>query len=123
MPDRFASPPRRTAELLQEWVDDYIQGGLGSRVDVRVAPQDPEGMLDSGLVILADVATGLEVFMQPRGFDDPMWELTVPAREEDMTMTPQDLASVAAATLEASRLCSYLQFRSLEWDRSSGTRG
>lgn len=115
-------PPRRSREILQAWVDDYLaESGLnGARVDV--VPQDGEDDLDTGLVIMRPKDSPLTVYMQPRAFDDPLWELTIPARDEDSTLSALELGAVAAVVLDAARLCTYLQFRSLEWDRSSGRR-
>ncbi|MDU0326561.1 hypothetical protein RWH43_07280 [Microbacterium sp. KSW2-21] len=113
-------PPRRSRELLRSWVDDYLQTSTlnGARIDV--APQDAEDDTDTGLVIMRPKGSGLSVYMQPRGFDDPLWELTIPSRDYDVTMSALELGGLASVVLDAARLCTYLQFRSLEWDRGSG---
>ncbi|WP_295787048.1 hypothetical protein [uncultured Microbacterium sp.] len=115
-------PPRRSREILQQWVDDYTTtAGLGgARVDV--APQDADDGLDTGLVIMRPRGSTLSVYMQPRAVDDPLWELTIPARDHDVPLTAIELGQLASVVLDAARLCTYLQFRSLEWDRRSGRR-
>ncbi|MFJ4038916.1 hypothetical protein ACIPVB_12640 [Microbacterium sp. NPDC090007] len=115
-------PPRRSQDLLQRWVDDYAgTAGLhGARVDV--APQDGDDSTDTGLVIMRPQGSRLSVYMQPRSWNDPLWELTIPARGDDVVMSAQELGALASVVLDAARLCTYLQFRSLEWDRQAGRR-
>lgn len=122
MSDEAVHPPRRSRELLRQWVDDYASETSlnGARVDV--APQEDGGDGDTGLVILRPHGSTLSVYMQPRGYDDPVWELTIPERHHDVTMTPLELGALASVVLDAARLCTYLQFRSLDRDRSSGLR-
>lgn len=115
-------PPRRTRALLESWVADFEAATHLDGARIHVAPQEDVGDLDTGLVIMRPCDSELSVYMQPRGFDDPLWELTIPGRDFDVTMTPLELGGLAAVVLEASRLCTYLQYRSLEWDRESGRR-
>lgn len=120
MSEHTGFPPRRSRELLQAWVDDYLGTVSLNGARVVVVPQDGEEELDTGLVIMHPRESPLSVYMQPRAVNDPMWELTIPGREEDSTLSALELGAVASVVLDASRLCMYLQFRSLEWDRSSG---
>lgn len=87
MSDEAVHPPRRSRELLRQWVDDYASETSlnGARVDV--APQEDGGDGDTGLVILRPYGSTLWVYMQPRGNDDPVWELTIPERHHDVTTT------------------------------------
>ncbi len=115
-------PPRRSRELLQSWVDDYLETVSLNGARVEVIPQDGEDELDTGLVVMHPKDSALLVYMQPRGVNDPLWELTIPGRETDSVLSALELGAVASVVLDAARLCMYLQFRSLEWDRASGRR-
>jgi hypothetical protein len=62
------------------------------------------------------------VYLEPRGYDDPLWLATLTASDSDETMTPFVLAGLAAELVVAGNLCAFLQWKSLEWDRESGRR-
>ncbi len=118
-PDRS---PVRSTRVLEQWIADFrAESGL-SCARIHVAPQDAAFGRDAGLVILRPQDSDLSVYMQPRALDDPHWELTIPGRELDVTMTDLQLGALAVVVLEAARLCTYLQFRSLEEDRRIGLR-
>ncbi|MDT0117030.1 hypothetical protein Q9R20_08490 [Microbacterium sp. PRF11] len=123
MSDDDDFPPRRTRERLQGWVDDFLaeDGDSGHRIDVM--PQEGERDLDTGLVVMRPRHSEMPIYIQPRAYDDPLWEMTLPARDEEVTMSPLELGRLAALVVAAVNLCTYLQFRSLEWDRQSGRRG
>lgn len=60
--------------------------------------------------------------MRPRSYDDPVWEITMSGRPNELVMSVHDIASFAAELVIASNLCTFLQWKSLEWDRESGRR-
>lgn len=115
-------PPRRSREILAGWVDDFVAAGNahGAALDVIVQDADDDG--DTGLVIMRLRKAEAIVYMQPRGTNDPLWEMTLTGRPEDVTMNPYDLGSLGAELVVAANLCTFLQYRSLEWDRDSGRR-
>ncbi|WP_157532586.1 hypothetical protein [Microbacterium oleivorans] len=89
-------------------------------VHVKVAVQDGSDGRDTGLVVVNLGNAGAEIYMQPTALDSTRWETTLTARPEDMTISPYKLAALAAEVTLASSLCTFLQFKSLEWDRMSG---
>lgn len=60
------------------------------------------------------------VYMEPRGFDTPQWEMTLTAQPAQLTAPSYEMSALGAEIIVAANLCTYLQYRSLEWDRSSG---
>lgn len=114
--------PRRSKELLQSWVDEFREQGHSIASDLNVAFQDGSEGSDTGLVIVHLTNEVMDVYMQPRGLDDQRWEATVTTRFEDMTLSPHHLAGLAAELVIAGNLCTFLQFKSLDWDRDSGLR-
>ncbi len=89
---------------------------------ITVAPQEDGDGEDTGLVILRLRNTSTSIFMKPRSLDDPVWELTLTERPDDLVMSVHDIASLAAEYSVASNLCAFLQWKSLDWDRQSGQR-
>lgn len=122
VPPPVGFPPRRSRELLESWVADFQASAQLNGARIHVAPQEDEGDIDTGLVVMRPSGSTLSVYMQPRASGDTLWELTIPGRDYDVVMSPLELGGLAAVVLDASRLCTYLQFRSLEWDRNAGRR-
>lgn len=89
---------------------------------ISVALQDGAEGRDTGLVIIRLGGGGTDVYMQPADFDSVEWKVTLTARPEDLTLSPFEMSSLAAQVAVASNLCSFLQFKSLQWDRMSGMR-
>lgn len=58
--------------------------------------------------------------MRARSYEDPIWELTVTEQPDDLVMSVHDIASLAAELVVAGNLCTFLQWKSLDWDRQSG---
>ncbi|WP_368499685.1 hypothetical protein [Herbiconiux sp. A18JL235] len=114
--------PIRSQALLAEWVEEFRAQGDGVAGTLDVLLQDGSDGRDTGLVIVRLKNAPADVFMQPRDYDDPFWEATLTARG-DLSLTPYQLASLAAEIVVAGNLCTFLQFKSLEWDRESGLRG
>lgn len=122
MNDLDKSPPRRSQNQLQAWVDAFTQEGHLYAGTVRVASQEDDEVQDTGLVIMQLANVPASVYLQPRGYDNPQWEATLTGWETDHTLSPHQLASLSAELVVAGNLCAYLQWRSLEWDRESGRR-
>ncbi|SDO99952.1 hypothetical protein SAMN04487848_2920 [Microbacterium sp. ru370.1] len=114
------SPPRRSRDQLKVWVEEFLAQGHAVTGTVKVVDQEDADGQDTGLVVMNLRNTTASIYMQPRGYDDPLWEATLTARPDDLTLTPHDMASLAAELVIAGNLCSFLQFKSLEWDRESG---
>lgn len=114
------SPPRRPRQLLQQWVDDFRDKGHVIAGTLRVVEQEDAEAQDTGLVVINLHGKNVSVYMQPKGYDELLWEATMTARPDEQSLTPHELASLAAELVVAGNLCSYLQWRSLEWDRESG---
>lgn len=115
------SPPRRSREQLQAWVEEFRAQGHVVAGDISVAQQEDADGRDTGLVVLKLSNANAAIYMQPVGYDEPLWEATLTGRPDDLTLSPHHIASLAAELVVAGNLCSYLQWRSLEWDRRSGT--
>ncbi|MDU0346514.1 hypothetical protein RWH44_12485 [Microbacterium sp. KSW2-29] len=114
------SPPRRSRDQLRAWVEEFLSQGHAMTGTIKVVDQEDADGQDTGLVVMTMRNTTASVYMQPRGYDDPLWEATLTARPDDLTLSPHDMASLAAELVIAGNLCSFLQFKSLEWDRHSG---
>lgn len=114
------SPPRRSRDQLRVWVEEFLTQGHAVTGTIKVVDQEDADGQDTGLVVMDLRNTKASVYMQPRGYDDPLWEATLTARPDDLTLTPHDMASLAAELVIAGNLCAFLQFKSLEWDRQSG---
>lgn len=112
--------PVRSKLLLEEWVDEFLQRGNSSSVRIDVAVQDGTDGRDTGLVVVRLQNVDADIYMQPVGFDQSEWEATLTARSGDLTLTPFELAGLAAEITIAGNLCTFLQFKSLEWDRMTG---
>jgi len=112
--------PVRSKALLEQWLADYLATGPRTSSSFKVAVQDESLGKDTGLVIMVPFGTPAEVYMQPAGPDRAEWVITLTGRDEDLTVSAQQLAGFAAELRVASDLCAYLQFRSIEWDRMSG---
>lgn len=112
--------PVRTKELLESWVNEFLKENITDSVQIRVAVQDGSDGRDTGLVTVYLGNANAEVYMQPAAFDGTEWEATLTARPADVTLSPYKLAALAAEVALASSLCTFLQFKSLEWDRMSG---
>lgn len=121
--DLEESPPRRSREQLQAWVRDFLAQGYAVAGNIRVAPQEDADSQDTGLVIVKLHNSVAEVLIHPAGFDEILWEATLTGQINELVLTPHDMASLAAELVVAGNLCSYLQWRSLEWDRESGNHG
>ncbi|MCJ1707286.1 hypothetical protein [Microbacterium sp. VKM Ac-2923] len=116
------SPPRRSREQLEEWVKEFEREEHCIAGSITVAPQEDTHTEDTGLVILRLRNASASIFMKPRSYDDPMWELTLTEHPADLGMSVHDLASLAAEYVVASNLCTFLQWKSLDRDRRSGRR-
>ncbi|MDD7930708.1 hypothetical protein [Microbacterium thalli] len=112
----------RTKTLLEEWVSEFLAQEQTQELSVKVAIQDGSEGLDTGLVIMHLRNAPAEVYMQPRGIDELEWEATLTARTDDLTLKPQQMSGLAAEVALAANLCTFLQFKSIEWDRMSGMR-
>jgi hypothetical protein len=108
---------------LQEWVDDFVADGNTNGAEISVAQQEGESNNDTGLVIMRLSKASASIYMQPRCLDDPLWEMTLTARTDDLTLPPHEMGALSAEIAVAASLCTYLQYRSLEWDRQSGRHG
>ncbi|WP_150958741.1 hypothetical protein [Microbacterium testaceum] len=116
------SPPRRSREQLQGWVDEFEEMEHCIAGSISVAPQEDDSVEDTGLVILRLRYASSFVYMKPRGFDDPLWEMTITPQPRELGLSVHGIASLAAELVVASNLCTFLQWKSLEWDRESGQR-
>ena len=114
------SLPYRTKELLEGWVAEFRAQGHSIAGDLDVVLQDGSDGRDTGLVIVRLKNEFAEIFMQPVDLDNPLWEATVTPRANDLTLKPYRLAALAAELVVAGNLCTFLQFKSLDWDRESG---
>lgn len=114
------SPPRRSGDQLKVWVDEFLAQGHAIVGSIKVVEQEDADRQDTGLVVMNLRNAKASIYMQPRGYDDPLWEATITSRPEDLTLNPHDMASLAAELVIAGNLCAFLQFKSLEWDRKSG---
>ncbi|WP_295783522.1 hypothetical protein [uncultured Microbacterium sp.] len=115
------SPPRRSRDQLIAWVDEFKQQGHLFAGQLKVVEQEDADSQDTGLVVMNLMNAKASIYMQPRGYDELLWEATLTSRPEDLTLSPHEMASLAAELVVAGNLCSFLQFKSLEWDRESGT--
>ncbi len=122
MDDLQDSPPRRSREQLEQWVQEFRDQGHIVSGSIRVAQQEDADSQDTGLVVMNLRNAKASIYMQPRGYDEPVWEATLTGRPDDLTLSIHDIASLAAELVIAGNLCSFLQWKSLEWDRDSGTR-
>jgi hypothetical protein len=114
------SPPRRSRDQLKAWVQEFRDQGHVVVGNLKVVDQEDADGQDTGLVVMNLSNTKASVYMQPRGYDEPLWEATLTGRPDDTTLSPHEMASLAAELVVAGNLCSFLQFKSLEWDRQSG---
>jgi len=119
--DDLPRVPTRSKSLLEQWVGEFLTMNTQAVVHISVAVQDGAEGRDTGLVIV-QLGNGGDVYMQPAAFDSVEWEVTLTSRPDDLTLSPFQMASLAAQVAVASNLCSFLQFKSLEWDRMSGMR-
>lgn len=122
MSDDAPRVPVRTKTLLEGWVSEFLAQEQLQGVSVKVAIQDGSDGLDTGLVIMHLRNAPAEIYMQPRGIDQLEWEATLTARSDDLTLRPQQMSGLAAEVALAANLCTFLQFKSIEWDRMSGMR-
>lgn len=120
MTDIEDSPPRRTRQQLEEWVKEFQDEEHCIAGTILVAPQEDAESEDTGLVILRLRNASASIFMKPRSYDDPMWELTLTEQPDELMLSVHDVTSLAAEYVIASNLCTFLQWKSLEWDRQSG---
>ncbi len=114
------SPPRRSRDQLKIWVQEFRDQGHLVAGKIKVVDQEDADGQDTGLVVISLSNANASIYMQPRGYDEPLWEATLSARPDDLTLTPHEMASLAAELVIAGNLCSFLQFKSLDWDRRSG---
>lgn len=122
MNDEFEdSPPRRSHDQLVSWVQEFREQGHLFAGRLKVVEQEDADSQDTGLVVMNLMNAKASIYMQPKGYDEPLWEATLTAQPEDLTLSPHDMASLAAELVVAGNLCSFLQWKSLEWDRESGT--
>lgn len=106
--------------MLQEWVNDFTAAGNHNDADIVVAQQDGERTYNTGPVMMRLREAEASIYMQPRAFDDPAWEMTLTAPPNDLTAQPYAMGALGAEIVVAANLCTYLQYRSLKWDRDSG---
>jgi hypothetical protein len=122
MNDEFEdSPPRRSLDQLKIWVQEFRDQGHLVAGNIKVVEQEDADGQDTGLVVVTLSNGNSSIYMQPKGYDEPLWEATLSARSDDLTLSPHDMASFAAEIVVAGNLCAFLQFKSLDWDRRSGT--
>ena len=114
------SPPRRPRDLLAQWIEDFTRDRSPFPGSLKVANQEDDGQEDTGLVIMTFSSAPATVAFHPAGYDDVRWRATLLGDDDDLTLDVHQLASFAAEMVIASNLCTYLQWRSLEWDRDSG---
>ncbi|MEX8032654.1 hypothetical protein AB6V29_06455 [Microbacterium sp. 20-116] len=114
------SPPRRSLTQLKAWVQEFRDQGHLFAGQLKVVEQEDADSQDTGLVVINLMNARASIYMQPQGYDEPLWEATLTARPEDLTLSPHEMASLAAELVVAGNLCSFLQWKSLEWDRDSG---
>ncbi|PVE76192.1 hypothetical protein [Microbacterium testaceum] len=114
------SPPRRSRDQLIAWVDEFREQGHLFAGQLKVVEQEDADSQDTGLVVMNLMNAKASIYMQPRGYDELLWEATLTSRPEDLTLSPHEMASLAAELVVAGNLCAFLQFKSLEWDRESG---
>lgn len=114
------SPPRRSRAQLESWVREFEEQEHCIAGKITIPPQEDNGVDDTGLVILNLRNASPSIYMRPRGYDDPTWELTVTEQPTDLALSVHDIASLAAELVIASNLCTFLQYKSLDWDRRSG---
>jgi hypothetical protein len=114
------SPPRRSRDQLKIWVQEFRDQGHLVAGSIKVVDQEDADGQDTGLVVMTLSNAKSSIYMQPKGYDEPLWEATLSARPDDLTLSPHDMASLAAELVVAGNLCSFLQFKSLDWDRRSG---
>ncbi|WP_264632280.1 hypothetical protein [Microbacterium hydrothermale] len=81
--------------------------------------EDSEGR-DTGLVVVGLEHANGSVYLEPVGYDEPLWQVGLELDDGDHIMPPYVLASLAAELVVAGNLCTFLQWKSLEWDRNSG---
>lgn len=115
------SPPRRSLTQLKAWVQEFRDQGHLFAGQLKVVEQEDADSQDTGLVVMNLTNARASIYMQPQGYDEPLWEATLTSRPEDLTLSPHEMASLAAELVVAGNLCSFLQWKSLEWDRESGT--
>ncbi len=106
--------------MLEQWVADFVDLGYLVASDVRVVEQEDSDGRDTGLVVVGLVHAEGSIYLEPAGYDEPLWRLTLSATEHGETMPHHVLASLAAELVVAGNLCTFLQWKSLEWDRQSG---
>ncbi|MDZ5142965.1 hypothetical protein [Microbacterium testaceum] len=114
------SPPRRSRVQLREWVQEFVDLGHPIASRIRVAEQEDADGRDTGLVVVELIHGGGWVSLEPRGYDDPVWQAALTGGDDDVMLSPYALAGLAADLVVAGNLCAYLQWKSLEWDRASG---
>lgn len=107
---------------LREWVQEFI--GLGHPIvsRVRVAEQKDSDGRDTGLVVVQLLHGGGSVSLEPRGYDEPLWQAALAGGAADVVMSPHAPAGLAAELVVAGDLCASLRGTSREWDRASGRR-
>ncbi|WP_279366489.1 hypothetical protein [Microbacterium testaceum] len=115
------SPPRRSLAQLKVWVQEFREQGHLFAGQLKVVEQEDADSQDTGLVVMNLMNARASIYMQPKGYDEPLWEATLTSRPDDLTLTPHEMASLAAELVVAGNLCAFLQWKSLEWDRESGT--
>ncbi|WP_285136403.1 hypothetical protein [Microbacterium sp. lyk4-40-TSB-66] len=101
---------------------DFVRQGHRVVGTVRVIDQEDVDGRDTGLVVVRLRHGHGAVYIEPRGYDDPLWQASLTGSDVDETFTPHALAGLAAELVVAGNLCAFLQWRSLEWDRESGRR-
>ncbi|WP_314451675.1 hypothetical protein [uncultured Microbacterium sp.] len=120
--EHFRLAPAAFRAQLEEWVREFVAHGHQVASVVRVVEQEDADGQDTSLVVVGLVHASGSVYVESRGYDDPLWQATLTGSDTDETLTPYALAGVAAELVVAGNLCAFLQWKSLEWDRKSGTR-
>ncbi len=108
--------------LLEEWVQEFREQGHRIAGSLNVALQDGSDGADTGLVIVHLKNEYADIYMQPRAIGDPHWEATLTPRLRDLALTPYQLASVAAEFVVAGNLCTFLQYKALDLNRTHRSR-
>lgn len=86
---------------------------------MHVAEQEATDGRDTGLVVVGLEHINGSIRLKPTGYDEPLWQVGLSPCDGDATMPQYFLASLAAELVVAGNLCTFLQWKSFEWDRDS----
>ncbi|WP_396642241.1 hypothetical protein [Microbacterium sp.] len=103
----------RSISTLESWLGEFRRGGPALVGRVRVIPQDGAERADAGLVVV-DLANAPTVtYLQPDAADPGRWIVTMESREDVVTVDAGQLRILAADLEAVSRLCVFLEQKSL----------